>query len=253
VLSLADPVKGEFFDNFALGHGDATSSYNALWLQIQRRRVAGLTIQGNYTWSHCIYDGYEDVIQNSGEETLERRGANRGNCELDRRHNFNMSTVYELPQFSNRAAQILAGGWQISSIVRYISGQYLTLSSGDDYARTDTSDQRPDQILASPYADNKSRHAWLNPAAFRAPAVGSYGNMGAANIAGPGSFRLDMGLTRKFQMGEAKTLEFRAEVFNLPNRVNLGNPDTSITSANFGRILSAGDPRVMQMAMKFVF
>ena len=147
----------------------------------------------------------------------------------------------------------MAGGWQLSSILRYITGQYVTLDAGDDYARTDTDDQRPNQILASPYAASKSAAQWLNPAAFAAPALGAYGNMGAGNILGPGSFRLDMGLTRKFQIRENQTLEFRAEVFNLPNHVNLGNPEIDFSSANFGRILSASDPRIMQMAMKFVF
>lgn len=253
VLYLANPSQGQFYSNLVMGHGDATSSYNALWLQIQRRRVAGFTLQANYTWSHCIYDGYQDVIQNNGGYVPERRGASRGNCELDRRHNFNMSTVYELPRFSNRALQALAGGWQISSIVRLLSGQYVSLSSGDDYARTNTEDQRPDQILASPYAANKSASQWLNPAAFSAPAVGTYGNMGAQNILGPGSFRVDLGVTRKFAIRENQTLEFRAEVFNLPNRVNLGNPVTSLASPNFGRILSADDPRIMQLALKYVF
>jgi hypothetical protein len=252
-LSLANAQRGQFIDAIALGHGDSTSNYNALWVQIQRRRVAGLTVQGNYTWSHCIYDGYQDVVQNSGGYVPERRGASRGNCELDRRHNFNMSTVYELPQFSNRAAETLFGGWQISSILRYITGQYVTLEAGDDYARTDTDDQRPNQVLASPYAANKSADQWLNPAAFRAPAVGTYGNMGAMNILGPGSFRLDMGVTRKFQVRENQTLEFRAEVFNLPNHVNLNSPEIDFSSPNFGRILSASDPRIMQMALKFVF
>lgn len=253
VLALANPAQGQFYGNLVQGHGEATSSYNALWVQIQRRRFAGLTVQGNYTWSHCIYDGYQDVIQNNGGYIPERRGANRGNCELDRRHNFNMSTVYEFPRFSKPAAQTLAGGWQISSIVRFLTGQYATLSSGDDYARSGTDDQRPNQVLASPYTANKTAAQWLNPAAFSAPAVGTYGNMGAANILGPGTFRLDMGVTRKFAIRENQTLEFRAEVFNLPNRVNLSNPELNFASANFGRILSAGDPRIMQMALKYVF
>lgn len=62
-----------------------------------------------------------------------------------------------------------------------------------------------------------------------------------------------MGLTRTFRVREGKTLEFRAEAFNVPNHVNPGDPNTTLTDSNFGRILSAADPRIMQMALKFVF
>jgi hypothetical protein len=69
----------------------------------------------------------------------------------------------------------------------------------------------------------------------------------------PGSVRIDMGVARKFQLREGHTLEFRAEIFNMPNHVNPGLPDTTLTSATFGKILSAGDPRIMQMALKYLF
>jgi hypothetical protein len=95
---------------------------------------------------------------------------------------------------------------------------------------------------------------WLNPSAFRVPAAGTFGNMSTApGIYGPGSFRLDMGLTRRFQLKENHTLQFRAEVFNVPNHVNPGNPNTIVTSPQFGQIRIAGDPRIMQMALKYTF
>lgn len=94
---------------------------------------------------------------------------------------------------------------------------------------------------------------YLNPAAFARPATGQYGNMGVRNIQGPGSIRIDMGLTRKFQVREKQTVEFRAEAFNVPNHLNPGNPITTLSNLNFGKIQSAGDERVMQFALKYVF
>jgi hypothetical protein len=174
-----------------------------------------------------------------------------------------MSTVYEMPQFSNTAARYLLSGWQISGIVRILSGAYLTISSGVDTALSGTDDRRPNQVLASPYAANKTQDAWFNPAAFQRPASGQYGNMGGRNVQGPGSIRIDTGLTRKFRVRENQTLEFRAEAFNMPNHFNLPNPDTNLNSSTFGRALptvggaplgfSAGQERVMQMALKYVF
>ena len=69
----------------------------------------------------------------------------------------------------------------------------------------------------------------------RGSAIGEYGNMGIRNIQLPGSIRIDMGLTRKFRIREKQTVEFRAEAFNLPNHLNPGNPNTTLSNLNFGK------------------
>src|SRR5438552_79165 len=157
VLYLQNPAVGQYYSNIVMGDDGNTRTYNALVLSVQRRRAKGITVQGNYTYSHCIDDGYNDVIQNTGGQIQSRRGVNRGNCELDGRHNFNMSTVYETPRFGSTALRVLASGWQISGIVRAVTGAYLSVSSGTDVARAGTIppmgqnknsmgvDQRPNQ------------------------------------------------------------------------------------------------------------
>ncbi|HYR84365.1 MAG TPA: TonB-dependent receptor [Terriglobia bacterium] len=257
-LYNANPQIGQYYANILHGDDGATRTYNAMVLQIQRRRFNGLTIQGNYTWSHCIDDGYNDVLQNTGGQIPSRRGTNRANCEPDRRHNFNLSTVYDTPRLSNRALNVLAGGWSLSGIVRILSGPYLSITSGLDNAFTGTDDQGPIQILSDPYMPNKSMEQWFNPKAFAQPRPGQYGNTPVHSTTGgtflaPGSIRIDMGVTRKFQIREGQTLEFRAEVFNVPNHVNPGLPNTVLSNSTFGKILAAADPRVMQMALKYVF
>ena len=77
--------------------------------------------------------------------------------------------------------------------------------------------------------------------------------MGALNILGPGSINIDMGLTRTFRIREKQSVQFRAEAFNVPNHVNPGNPNVTLTDSNFGRILTAADGRTMQIALKYVF
>ena len=69
VLYLQDPVKGQYFGSMGVINDGGTRSYNAMVLSVQRRRAKGVTIQGNYTWSHCIDDGYSDTIQQSGEHS----------------------------------------------------------------------------------------------------------------------------------------------------------------------------------------
>ena len=252
-LNLKNSDKGRFYSNVVNADSGGTRRYNGLMLSVQRRAGSSLTVQGNYTWSHCIDQGQTTIVQNNGFQIPERRGANEGNCDLDRRHNFNLSTVYSTPQLSNSALRILGTGWKISGIVRVLSGSALTVSSGLDNALSGTTDQQPNQILASPYAAEKNAAHWLNPAAFAQPALGTYGNMGPRNVRGPKSVRIDMGLTRAFQIRERQSIEFRAEAFNVPNLVNLGPPTLVLTNGNFGQILSASDPRIMQLALKYIF
>ena len=262
-LNLQNPDQGQYYGNVLVADDGGTRSYNAMALSLQRRRSHGVTVLANYTWSHCIDDGLQYAI--AGGRIAERRRANRGNCELDRRHNFNMSTVYETPRFSNAPLRALITGWQISGIARIVSGPYLTVSSGFDNALSGTSDQRPNQVLPSPYAPDKGIKLWLNPAAFTQPALGTYGNLAPRNILGPGLIQIDMGLTRIFRIREKQSIMFRAEAFNAPNHVNpcappvngqaplIACPDVTLTDSNFGRILSSGDPRIMQIALKYVF
>jgi carboxypeptidase family protein len=268
VLYLQNPAAGQYYSYIVTGDDGATRNYNALVLQVTRRRAAGLTIQGNYTYSHCIDDGYNDVIQTNGGNIPSRRRADRGNCELDRRHNFNLSAVYEIPRWSNRTVRALASGWQISGIARVVSGPFRNTDTGIDQALTGTLtafDQRPNQVLGDPYLPNKGPNGWLNPAAFQQSALGTYGNAGSRNVVGPGVIRFDMGVTRTFAIRESQSVQFRAEVFNVSNHVNfcagtingvapsLTCPDMNLSSPTFGKLLHASDPRIMQVALKFVF
>ena len=73
------------------------------------------------------------------------------------------------------------------------------------------------------------------------------------NIQGPGFITLNMGLSRKFRVSERQSVEFRAEAFNMPNHLNPNNPVLALNSKDFGKILMAGDPRIMQFALKYLF
>ena len=148
----------------------------------------------------------------------------------------------------------LAGGWQIAGLIKAQSGSYFSVICNCDQARSGvTTDQRANQLLPDVFTSSKSIDAYLNPAAFTTPAIGTYGNMGRNSIQGPGRFSLDVSLSRTFTFMENQSLQFRAEAFNLPNHVNPDNPNATITSSDFGRVTSARDPRIMQFALKYVF
>ena len=118
-----------------------------------------------------------------------------------------------------------------------------------------TGGQRPNHIQANALCANPSAACWINPSAFALPALGTLGNLGRSNIPGPGFWEIDLALVRSFQFWEAPTLELRGEAFNLTNSFRAGpvTPTRTQNSAQFGQIFSAQDPRILQVAAKFVF
>jgi hypothetical protein len=255
VLYLQKAAQGQYFGSISQLDDSGTGNYHGLLLSVQHRARKGLTVQGNYTWSHCISDLTNPELGVAGSNYIiaHDRLTSRGNCATsDRRHNFNLSTVYQTPQFSNGTMRALAGGWQVSGIVRLTTGQYLSITSGFDQALTGQGGQLAVQTLGNPYGDKTLDH-YLNPKAFTQPQLGTYSTMRPNNVAGPGTITINMGLTRTFKVHEGQSVQFRAESFNLPNHLNPGNPITAINNVNFGRILSANDPRIMQFALKYVF
>jgi hypothetical protein len=82
---------------------------------------------------------------------------------------------------------------------------------------------------------------------------GTYGNAGRGLISGPAFSSTDLALMKDFPVGEPLRLQLRGEAFNAFNQVNFGNPATAVTSGAFGRIRSAGDPRIFQIALKLIW
>jgi hypothetical protein len=233
-----------------------TQRYNGLLLSIQRRAADGLNVGANYTWSHCYGDGSKATqIGLPGNTGLDpnNRAYDRGNCEGDRRHIFNMTAVAETPQFASPALRALASGWRLSGIYKRTSGNWLTIQSGQDRQLSGVSGQRAQQILENPYGDRSSLTRYLNPAAFTQPAIGTLGNLRPRNVEGPANWNFDISLSRGFQIRENQRLEARIETYNVTNSLRPGDPNTTITSSIFGQINSSGDPRIMQFALKYIF
>jgi hypothetical protein len=255
-LNVLNPAQGQFFGTISQLDDGGTGSYNGLVIGVQRRQAKGVTIQANYTLSHCISDLANPELAVAGQNYTipDNRGYDRSNCPTsDRRHVFNVSTVYQTPAFTNNVAHILASNWQVSGIVRLRSGPYLTITSGLDQGLTGQGNQRAVQVLENPYAASKNIDQYLNPSAFIQPGLGTYSPIGANNVLGPGLVQIDMGLTRTFQLRERQSVQFRAEAFNFPNHVNPSTPVTAINNPSFGKIQAAGDPRLLQFALKYVF
>jgi len=238
-----------------------TASYNGLLLSVQRRPARGITLSGNYTWSHCITDttpgGRMQFSTNANDSwnNPDNRRLDRGNCwavAADRRHVFNLSAVAETPRFANRALNAAASGWKFSPIFKILSGGYLSITTNQDRALNGVANQRVNQLMANVYGD-KTPSKYLNPAAFALPAFGAFGNSGAGSVRGPGTWQFDLAVSRTFQIREAQKLDFRAEAFNVTNSFHMKDPITTQNSNTFGQVLTSYDPRIMQFALKWVF
>lgn len=275
-LYLQNPAQGKYIgymDEIADG---GTASYNALVLAVQKRLSRNVSVNANYTWSHCIGDesvGSSAEAAGSGYTQPNDRRADRGNCvsntlsgleSTDRRHIFNLTVVAQAPQFSNRAMHLIVSDWKLAGIYRASSGPWLTVTTSTDRQLSGQTNERLNQVSANPLCANPGPSCWINPAAFALPAYGTLGNLGVSNIPGPGFFQLDLALSREFRVHEKETLEVRGEAFNVTNSFRAGaesngtpNGLSGVTltmpSATFGQILNALDPRILQIAMKFVF
>jgi Carboxypeptidase regulatory-like domain len=266
----------------------ATSSYNGLALAVVKRLSKGLSINVNYTWSHCIGDlniGNSTGNAGAGYVDPNNRRLDRSNCQSneiggtfssDRRHIFNSTVVYRTPQLGNAWASRALSNWVITGIYRVTSAYWLTLSLPTDVALTGATVERPNQILPSYVASNQGQAcantapcvAWFNPAAFASPAMGTLGTLGKNTIQGPANWQFDVSLVKEFRIHENHRIEFRADIFNILNGFRAGVPmaagstglgaggsgvSTSFGSPTFGTITSALDPRIIQLSLKYSF
>ena len=232
---------------------DGTGSYHGLLASI-RGGIAGLNIRANYTWSHCISDRVNfDVPGAFSAYNVDR---DRGNCEGDRRHIWNLTLVARTPEFANPGLRAVASDWRLSVINRLSSGRYFSVTGGNvDFARTGNRGQRVNQILDNVFLDQSGDlgSQFWNRAAFANPAVGTFGNLNAYAVRGLKTWDIDVALTRGFDITETQSFEIRAEAFNITNSARPNNPSSNFRSPDFGRITGLDDPRIMQFALKYVF
>jgi hypothetical protein len=242
------------------------SFYNSLQLKLERRFAEGFSVLGAYTFSKSIDDAQE--IRGGGTVAQQLNnwdlvGENRGLSNFDMRHRFVTSYLWELPFGPGRrfggasrgVAARLIGGWSSYGIVTLSTGFPLTIFSGVDNVNMGVGSlAHPDQI-AEPELSRSERDPsrWFNTAAFAVPAPYLFGTSGRNTIEGPGVGNVDFALIKNTAITESHRLQFRAEFFNLFNTPHFGLPVNTMTSGSFGRVTSAGDARVIQFALKYLF
>lgn len=256
VFYLANPAQGQLLGSVSMLDDGGNANYNGLLLAAERRLSGHFTALVNYTQSHCLDQGDQSNGGGIGNQyqNPNNRAAEYGNCATDRRQIFNTSLVARIPSFGEPFVRRIVSNWEAAGIFTASSGAPLNVTVGSDNALAGEGAvlDRPN-LVGNPNVSNPTILQWFNTTAFAKAAPGSYGNLGRNTIVGPGSWDLDMSLSRAFSVSERRQLVFRAEAFNLMNHTRLGNPATAMNSNVFGQITTALDPRIMQGAVKFIF
>ncbi len=236
----------------------SNSTFHSLQFTLERRFAKGVTILTNYQFAKSIDDTSQNKVNGITRTNPFSQSYDKGLSEFHRAHVFNFSGLWDLPWSPKSGmARTLLGGWSMNGIINLNTGQPFTVGSGVDNARTGAGGQRADLIGDPNMGGDRSRQAviteYLRKAAFAPNAIGTYGNLGRNTFFGPGFANVDAGLVKNFKWNERVNTFLRFEAFNVLNRVNLNNPTTAQNNANFMRITSAGDPRILQVALRVTF
>jgi len=259
VLNRINPAQGQYYSSIVEGDDGGNSSYHGILASVQHRFAQHFTVLANYTWSHCIsdYDFLGELAGNLYQNPGNRRGE-RGSCYFDHRQIFNTSLVALSGGFGSGFWKTLTNNWQLSPIITASSGAPYTIQDGTDVSLSGAGQDRPNQVLSNPYPANQTVQQWVNPAAFVAQPVGTFGNVGRSSVNMPGQWNIDVALSRIFKFTERWNLEARGEAFNVLNHGNwmlftAGTTTQAITSSTFGQITQFSSPRIIQLSMKLNF
>jgi hypothetical protein len=268
---LTAPVFGQIQQNT----NDINAQYNSLQVGVEHRGKM-LTVTGNYTLSKATDDS-PSVASPLQWDDPARHAFDYGPSDIDHRHRFVGTYVFQLPNIPNANGFLKAvfNGWQWGGIAQVQTGRPFTVVAGKDYSGTGLNADRG-ILVGDPYGHGacvgatKPCHDLLVPTSFKVPdmsflgaiATNPYGTTGKGQFRFPGFFNWDMKLQKAFPITERVRFEFRAEYFNVFNHTNFDDTTTGgnvsklssgLSKGNFGAITASKDPRIGQLALKMYF
>jgi hypothetical protein len=240
-------------------------SYNGLAVKLEKRFSRGLTFLSAFTWAHSIDDvpPNPDLNQYQGGPQAPvdpyNSRLNRGNSQTDVPRTFVLSATYELPFGKgklwlnhSRFLDLFLGGWQGGGILTLRDGYPFTVTTAGNITNAGGTD-RPNALRNATLPTSKqSIYEWFDVSAFAVQPQYNFGNTGRNTLFGPSLRNLDFSLAKYFSITETKRLQFRFESFNFTNTPAFGQPASVINQAGAGTITTAGSPRNIQFALKFL-
>jgi hypothetical protein len=258
-----------------LRYAGYNNDYNSMQIKIDRRFTGGFMLTTAYTYGKAM--GFSSEDGGLWNYIQPRRSYSR--LDFDRTHTFVQSFLWELPFGRNKhwltqgPASWIFGEWQVNGVLTLMSGLPMTFGTTVS-ANTPGSSLTPDMtgnfMVLHKVAGPAGSDLWFDTSQFAQPldADGKtphWGNLGHNNVSGPGLGDLDLSLFRKFRITETVKAEFRAETTNFTNSPAFANPNTTVGSANFGRVTGTlsglianqgtggTGPRAVQLGLRVTF
>ncbi|HEY7337021.1 MAG TPA: carboxypeptidase regulatory-like domain-containing protein [Bryobacteraceae bacterium] len=258
-----------YLSNGFFWYMEANSAYNALQVDLTRRLSRGLQFRAAYTWSKNLdmNSGLTGAqANNQSQMVMDRFDLSRdwGPSALNVASQANLSASYELPfgRTAHGFERKLFDGWQVNGIATLMTGFPFTPVVGSNISG-DGNTRNPDRPSLNPSFTGPvvlgKQTQWFDPNAFVRPAAGTWGDLGRGVYTGPGLGDVDFSVFKNTPISERMNLQFRAELFNLLNRTNLGTPNASVFSGtsispSAGLITTlATTPRQVQFGLKLIF
>jgi hypothetical protein len=271
------------FTSLLTEYSNTNASYNSLQASFERHMSHGLQVQSSFTWAKSIdYASTGNVTYSNAPSAVNPKdiGWNRGNSAMSVPWNSVTNFIYQTPSLrgQNRLTQQALGGWQMSSILTFQTGNpFSVMSAGYNWGSDDSGSlekqDRADRVAGQPLNVGKGSHwdwvktGYFNQAAFNNNALGTYGNSGKNLMFGPREFGADAAIMKTWSLVEGAKLQFRWEAFNVTNHPSFATPAApwgsytgwaSVVGNQWNAnntIVQAGNiaPRVMQGALKLTF
>ncbi len=251
------------------------STFHGLQYNVRREFKTGWLLTANYMWSHSINDGSIGGGESDTVQDVFCRACDKASSDDDARQVFNMSAVYQLPFGAGRRfltspglVRTVIGGWELSGIGTARTGLpvNITINRSNSVVPGGYSvsgSERPNLNAGIPVVPlNQTPDNWINPAAFSSPLARTFGNLGRNALSGPGLWQADLALAKGVSLTEGLGLQLRAEMFNVFNRAQYGQPNANLsTPGNFGVITTTvnegatggATPRQIQLGLRILF
>jgi hypothetical protein len=258
---IATRVPYPAFQSAILYSSDAGwARFQSVSFRLEKRYSDGLFLLTSYQLSKNTDNGSGEVEANDTAYAW-NLNADEGYSRYDQRHRYAFSAGYELPfgagkrwLSSGGPVAYIFGNWQVQGIVRLASGFPFSVTSTNVCQCGSFVPQRVNIVSPGNFGqlDDPSPAKWFDPTAYTVPTAGTQGNAGRNTVRGPGTQQVNFSVSKRFPVGHAR-IEFRAEIFNLLNHNNFGNPDANISNATVGTITTADDGRNAQFGLRLTW
>jgi hypothetical protein len=246
--------------------------YDSLQVRLSRRLSGGLLLDTSYVFSKALDNasGPKSAIRFTRWALPDARTNvtdpySWARSSFDRRHAFVASYTYYIPGLSgDRILARLSRGWVIGGLTQVLSGKPIEIQVPAGRLSS-FSHRRPDLVGAYRRLDprrettfringtSRNGHFFFDPTAFDVVTVGEQGTLGRNVLDGPGLNSTSISIARRTRVFRSQEIELRADIVNLFNQVNFGDPGLAWGTSNFGVVYSSLNPRTIQLSLRYRF